>query len=102
MIYLLLFCLLTVVLETAFFWMFGYDSRDEMTVVVCANVLTNLILNLLLMPAIHRSMPMILAAEALVVAVEYVIYCFAFGRGWKLLVLTFAANAISFGFGLLI
>lgn len=102
MIYLMLFCLLTVVLETAFFWMFGYDSRDEMTVVVCANVLTNLLLNLLLMPAIHRSMPMILAAEALVVAVEYVIYGIAFGRGWKLLGLTFAANAISFGFGLLI
>ena len=102
MMYLLFFCLVTVVIETGFFWMCGFDSRDEMTVTACTNVVTNLVLNLLLLPHVYRSVPLLLTAELIVVAVEYGIFCVAFGRGWKLLLLTIAANALSFGFGLLI
>jgi len=43
----LLFCLIAVILETAFFWMFGYDGRDEKTVVACTNVLTTIAANAL-------------------------------------------------------
>ena len=45
---LLLACLVTVIVETALFWLFGYRSRDEILVVVCTNVITNLLLNLVL------------------------------------------------------
>ena len=45
---LLLACLVTVVVETAVFWLAGYRSRDEILVVVCTNVVTNLVLNLIL------------------------------------------------------
>ena len=45
---LLLACVVTVIVETALFWLFGYRSRDEILVVVCTNVITNLLLNLVL------------------------------------------------------
>ena len=35
-------CLLTVVVETAFFAAFGYRDRYALTVIVCANIVTNL------------------------------------------------------------
>ena len=44
----LLACLLTVVLEGAFLALCGYRDRFSLTVVVCANIITNLLLNLAL------------------------------------------------------
>ncbi len=102
MMFLMLFCLIAVILETAFFWMFGYDSRDEKTVVACTNVLTTLAMNLVMIPNGYRSIPTIVMAEVILIAVEFGIYAIAFGRSRKLLLLTIAANAISFGFELLI
>ena len=40
--------LLTVLIEGAFFAILGYRDRVSITVIVCANVVTNLLLNLLL------------------------------------------------------
>ena len=100
--FLLLFCLIAVILETAFFWMFRYDSRDEKTVVACTNVLTTIVMYLLFFPNWYRSIPTIVMAEVILIAAEFGIYAIAFGRSWKLLLLTIAANAISFGFELLI
>ena len=100
--FLLLFCLIAVIVETAFFWMFGYDSRDEKTVVACTNVLTALAMNFVMMPNGYRSIPTIVIAEVILIAVEFGIYTIAFGRSWKLLLLTIAANALSFGLGLII
>ena len=97
-----LFCLIAVIVETGFFWMCGYDSREKMTVVACTNVLTTLGMNHLMIPNGYRSIPTIVIAEVILIAVEFGIYSIAFGRGWKLLLLTIAANALSFGFGLLI
>ena len=95
--FLLLFCLIAVIFETAFFWMFGYDSRDERTVVACTNVLTTLGMNLLMIPNGYRSIPTVVAAELVLIAVEFAVYSIAFGRSWKLLLLTITANALSFG-----
>jgi hypothetical protein len=100
--FLLLFCLIAVIFETAFFWMFGYDSRDERTVVACTNVLTTLAMNLVMIPNGYRSIPLVAAAELILIAAEFGIYSIAFGRSGKLLMLTIAANAISFGIGLLL
>ena len=96
-------CLLTVVIEGAFLAIVGYRDRDSLTVIVCANVVTNLLLNLFLW-FIVREDPggWIYLMEALIVAAEYAIYARAFGRGWRLLLLTLAANALSYGIGLLI
>ena len=40
-------CALTVLIETPFLALFGYRKRDEVVIIVCANVVTNLLLNLL-------------------------------------------------------
>ena len=102
-IFLLIACAVTVILETGWFWMFGYDSRDAMTVVACANVVTNLVLNLLLSTVLApRTLWDVIIPELVVVLVEYAIYACAFGRSRKLFALTLAANAVSFGAGLLI
>ena len=39
-------CLLTVAVEVAFFALCGYRNRLSLLVVVCSNVITNLLLNL--------------------------------------------------------
>ena len=96
-------CIITVVVETALFYAFGYRARLDLEIVALANVVTNLTLNLLLAlaPALYP-FPWILLLEALVVAVEYLIYRHSFGGSLKLFLLTFAANAITYGIGLII
>ena len=93
---LFLACLITVVVETAIFWLAGYRSRDEVLVVICTNVVTNLVLNLalsgLFFPVWGRT---IVLGELLVIAVETAIYTAAFGRFGKVLALTMAANMLS-------
>jgi len=95
-------CLLTVVIETAFFAAVGYRDRYALTVIVCANVVTNLLLNLFLWLVGGAVGAWIYLLEALVVAAEYAVYAVAFRPGWKLFLLTLAANCISYGLGLLI
>ena len=97
----LLACLLTVVLEGAFLTLCGYRDRFSLTVIVCANVITNLLLNLALW-RFPGAYVWILPLEVCVAAAEYGIYAFAFGKTWKLFFLTLAANCLSYGAGLLI
>ena len=100
---LLLACVVTVVVETALFWLFGYRSRDEILVVVCTNVITNLLLNLVLSGIFFSvSGRMIVIGELIVIAVETAIYTFAFGRFGKVLALTIMANLLSVFLGLLL
>ena len=95
-------CALTVLIETPFLALFGYRKRDEVIIVVCANVVTNLLLNLLLwrVPSLYG--PAVYGLEALVVAAEYGIYRLAFGPRRGLFWLTLAANALSYGLGLVL
>ncbi|MBQ2062062.1 MAG: hypothetical protein II458_05230 [Oscillospiraceae bacterium] len=95
-------CALTVLIETPFLALWGYRKRDELIVIVCANVVTNLLLNLLLwrVPSLYG--PAVYGLEALVVAAEFGIYRLAFGPRRGLFWLTLAANALSYGLGLLI
>ncbi|MBE6998138.1 MAG: hypothetical protein E7427_08245 [Ruminococcaceae bacterium] len=96
-------CLLTLVIEVGFFAAVGYRDRYALTVIVCANVITNLVLNLLLWLVLDSSPGWwIYLLEGLVVAAEYAIYAVAFRPGWKLLLLTLAANCLSYGLGLLV
>ena len=96
-------CLLTVLIEAPFLAICGYRKRYDLGVIVCANVITNLLLNLTI-ALVFRGYPggWIYPMEASVVAVEFMIYSSAFGRSWKLFLLTLAANCLSYGIGLLI
>ena len=96
-------CLLTVLIEGGFFALLGYRDRFSLTVIICANVITNLLLNLAILRA-FRGDPgaWLYAMEAVVVAAEYAIYARAFGWGWRLLLLTLAANVLSYGAGVLL
>ena len=96
-------CLLTVLIEGSFLALLGYRDRFSLTVIVCVNVITNLLLNLFIALVFHGSPGLsIIWMELIVVAAEYSVYAFAFGNGWKLFFLTFAANCISYGLGLLL
>ena len=100
---LLLACVVTVIAETALFWLLGYRSRDEMLVLVCTNVITNLLLNLVLSGIFFSvSGRMIVLGELVVIAVETAVYTYAFGRFGKVLALTAAANVLSVVIGLLL
>ena len=96
-------CLLTVLLETGLFYVLGYREKDDMTIVACANVITNLTLNLTISLLIPRGPGFWLALmEGIVVAVEYLIYARAFGASKRLFLQTLAANLLSYGAGVLL
>ena len=100
---LFLACLVTVVVETAIFWLAGYRSRDEVLVVVCTNVVTNLVLNLILFGGLFEASGYAMRiGELLVIAVETAIYTAAVGRFGKVLALTVAANLLSVFVGMLL
>ena len=97
-------CLLTVLIETPLFYLFGWRDRGAVTVVVCVNVISNLLLNLTLLldfPG-RGAGNWVYLLEALVVAGEYAVYALASRPSWKLLLQTFAANLLSYALGLLI
>ena len=95
-------CALTVLLETPVFYLAGYRSRDEFIVVVCANVVTNLLLNLTATYLLPGRLAAAYSLELVVVAVEYAVYALAFGRSKRLFLLTLAANCLSCCFGMLL
>lgn len=100
---LFLACLVTVMVETALFWLFGYRGRDEILVVVCTNVITNLLLNLVLSGIFFSVWGwMIVLGELVVIAIETTVYTYAFGRFGKVLALTILANFLSVLIGLLL
>ncbi len=92
--------LLTVLIEAAFFMILGRRDRYSLTVIVCANVITNLSLNLFLSMNGITDHRIWLLLECLVVLAEYGVYALAFGRSGKLFGMTLAANCLSFGAGL--
>ena len=95
-------CALTVLIETPFLALFGYRKWDQVVIVICTNVVTNLLLNLLLrlVPSLYGSA--VYGLECVVVAAEYGIYRLAFGHRRDLFWLTLAANALSYGLGLVL
>ena len=96
-------CLLTVVLETGLFYLLGYREKDDLTIVACANVVTNLTLNLTIALFLSGGPGLWLALlEGLVVLAEYLIYARAFGASKKLFLQTLAANLLSYGAGVLL
>lgn len=95
----LLACVLTVFLEGVFFFVLGYRNIWEQSVIACANVITNLLLNLVMSVSMFPREPFIYVMEALAVITEYLIYRRAFGPSRRLFALTLAANIISYGIG---
>ena len=97
-------CVLTVLIETPLFYLWGWRDRNAVTVVVCVNVISNLLLNLTLLLAFpgRGAGHWIYLLEALVVAGEYAVYAYVSAPSWKLLLRTFLANLVSYGLGLLI
>ena len=94
-------CILTVLLETPVFWLAGCRSRDDITIVVCVNVVSNLLLQLCFLVLPYNAF-WLTALELLVLAGEYIVYALAFGRSRWLFLLTLGANALSLGVGLVI
>ena len=93
-------CIMTVIIETVFFRLFGWRGRTELVIVMLVNVITNVSLNLIisLLPDVYGSFWLIIL-ELAVVAAEYLIYRSAFGPSGRLLPVTFFANVLSFLLG---
>ena len=96
-------CVITVVMESALFWIFGCRKKEDLMIVALANVITNLTLNLTiaLIPG-ASGLVWVLLLEAAAVAAEYLIYRKAFGGSTGLFVLTFAANCLTYGTGVVL
>ncbi len=101
---LFLCALLTVIIETPWMYLWGHRKRDEVLLVVCVNVASNLLLNLgLSLGFSGREVGVLIYLfEAFVVVVEYMVYSLAFGRSWKLFFVTLGANCLSYVLGLII
>jgi len=96
-------CLLTVLIETPFLTACGYRSKSAIAIIVCTNVITNLVMNVLLTLLCPQwTIGVLVLAEALVVVAEYLIYSVPFGRGRELFLLTLTANVLSCGLGLIL
>lgn len=96
-------CLITVIIETLFFFLFGYRKGEDMLIIVCCNVVTNLLLNLIIQLLFHGNPgAYIYLLETLVVLTEFLIYSAAYGKNFKLFCLVLAANCLTYGIGLLI
>jgi len=103
MFYLLAPCLLTVLVEALFFALCGYRDRLDLSIVVYANIITNLSLNLILiLCGATGLLSWVIPLECVVVIAEYLIYTRAFGATKRLFLITIAANALSFGIGQLL
>ncbi len=94
-------CILTVLLETPIFYLAGYRSGNELTIVVCLNVVSNLLLQLCFLVLPYNAL-WLTVLELLVLLGEYWVYALAFGRSKKLFLLTLGANAFSLSAGLMI
>lgn len=105
MLQLITACLLTIVIETLFFAAIGYRDRVFLLLCALANAATNLSLNLILQLLYTWGLDLTVAVyplEGLVVAAEYLIFAAVRGRSPRLFLLTFLANCLSYGAGLLL
>ncbi len=98
----LLACLLTVLIEGAFFFACGRRDGRSLVFVACANVITNLLLNVILSLGILPRIPLVYVLEAMAVWTEYRIYAEAFGGSRRLFLQTLCANLLSYTAGLVL
>lgn len=94
--------LLTLAVELPVLWLCGWRRGSDQLAALCANVITNLPLNLLFSLVLPRRFWLVLLLEAGVVAVEYGIYRRILGRERPRFWPTLLTNALSFGLGLLL
>jgi hypothetical protein len=103
----LLALLLTVVIEAGVAWLFGLRTTRSQLAVAMINVMTNPLLNLLLLLlawlGVPVTLPLVALLEVPVVLAEWglLVYVFAGTKGRRL-ALSVAANAASFLSGVLI
>jgi hypothetical protein len=101
----LLALLLTVAIEGAVAWFFGFRTGRSQLAVAMINCLTNPALNLLLVIlawlGVAVRLPLVVLLEVVVVAVEWGLLVYAFGGSKRrLFLLSLTANAASFLAGL--
>ena len=102
MISLFVACVLTLLIETPFLMLCGYRRGDKVLLIVCVNTATNLTMNLCFLLFLPYTALSLAIAETLVVLAEFAAFSAAWGRSLRLFFLTLAANALSFGLGLLV
>lgn len=95
-------CILTVLIECSFFYMTGSRTLFEGIVVLCANVITNLLLNLFLtVTGLYDPVTLLLLETAAVIS-EYFIFRYAFKKQRDTFLRTLVANLLSFSIGLVL
>lgn len=94
-------CFLTVIIELIWFLCFGYEGILFILLCASVNIATNIALNYALSFCIACFVPAAIIGELIVLAVEYSMYCLAYGRSKRLFFLTLGANIMSLAIGIL-
>ncbi len=107
--YLLIACLLTVLIETVFLMLVGLNKKEQIPIIICVNIVSNIVLNLVLMVLpldlsyhLRQWIAALAVLEATVVFCEYFVYRGAFGDLKRLFLKTFFANMLSLAVGCLL
>lgn len=95
-------CALTVAVEAPFLLLCGVRGKYCAPIIICVNIVSNLLLNLVVAFILPSPGAWALLLEAAVVAAEYAVYAAAFGGSARLLALTLAANLLSYTVGLIV
>ena len=93
---------LTVAVETIFFYFFGYRNKKFIIICITINVITNISLNLVLYFFFRNSSYYylyLLIFELVVVLIEATCYMLFNRKDYKLIPLTVSSNALSFLIG---
>lgn len=105
---------LTILLELCIALLFGFRSKNYLLTILCVNIVTQVILNVLLGIINYQQGSLAFTVnyilfELIVFAIEAVVYNLVFDRispvkipAWKLVLYALAANAVSFAGGFLV
>lgn len=98
-------CIITVFVETLFFYLLGLKDKLSLVIVVLVNIITNLLLNLIIHYGFHGNPGnWVYLLESIIVLIEYLIFSFSKLRQnkRKLFVLTLLANLLSYILGVVL
>jgi hypothetical protein len=99
---------ITIIVELVIVYLFGYRKKQEIIVIICINLITNPLLNYLLLlnhyfAFIKTNLTVIVFLELLVVLVEWRLLVYAIiGKSKKLFILSLLMNFCSYISGVLI
>jgi len=106
LLYIFIGLILTIVVETSLFVIFGFKDKKFILICVILNIITNLLINFILYCIIKIDSSAFIVweiiLEIVVALVEVVTYQIIYRKQYVLIPLSIAANALSFFLGIIL